>query len=423
MTSASRVPDRESYAVYLDAAELGIQEQVGVLHRNPHRSDLPASFQYVKRWETHPGRFMLDPRLDIHTGEQYPDPSTPGFGIFLDSAPDRWGRMLMERREAAEAHREERPLKALREIDYLLGVHDITRMGALRFRKLSGSNFLDDRVLAAPPVTSLAELAAVSRRIEEPDAETRPEYEKWLSLLIAPGSSLGGARPKASFTDTTGRLWFAKFPSREDRYDVGAWEYLVHGMAKDAGIWVSPSRLEQFGDGYRTFCVERFDRIDNSRRLFVSAMTLLERREGQSGGSYIDLVELLNDNGAQSHIEPDLAQLYRRVIFNVLVGNRDDHLRNHGYLRDKTGWRLSPAFDMNPNPYKQEHALTLDGHVAVPSLPVVRATATDFYRLTAEQAERIEKEVAEIVTTWRARAAQLKMPRSEIQQMAQVFLV
>lgn len=422
MSKAKAHLDRESYRVHLEAAELGIQEQVGVLHRNLRKDDLPASFQYVPSWEEHPGRFMLDPRLDLHSGEQYPDAGAPGFGIFLDSAPDRWGRMLMERREAAEADREGRPMKVLREVDFLLGVHDITRMGALRFRKIDGVNFLDDREKAAPPVTSLGELAEISHKLEEPGVEKLPEYERWLSMLIAPGTSLGGARPKANFTDLTGKLWFAKFPSREDRYDVASWEFIVHQMARDAGIWVPDSRLEQFGDGYRTFCVERFDRAMESRRMFVSAMTLLERQDGHSGASYVDLVELISDQGAQNHINTDLEQLYRRVVFNVLVGNRDDHLRNHGCIRDKTGWRLAPAFDMNPNLYKQEHALTLDGNVAAPSMKAVRDTAEDFYRLTRARADAIEKQVTDVVKEWSDRAARLDMPRFEVQQMAKVFL-
>jgi serine/threonine-protein kinase HipA len=422
MSKAKALLDREIYNVHLEAAELGIQEQVGVLYRNLRKEDLPASFQYVPSWEKHPGKFMLDPRLDLHSGEQYPDAGAPGFGIFLDSAPDRWGRMLMERREAAEADRENRPMRVLHEVDFLLGVHDITRMGALRFRKIDGENFLDDREKAAPPVTSLGELAEISRRLEEPGVEKLPEYERWLSMLIAPGTSLGGARPKANFTDLTGKLWFAKFPSSEDRYDVAGWEFLVHQMARDAGIWVPDSRLEKFGAGYRTFCVERFDRVNGSRRMFVSAMTLLELQDGHAGASYVDLVELISDQGAQNHINSDLEQLYRRVVFNVLVGNRDDHLRNHGCLREKTGWRLAPAFDMNPNLYKQEHALTLDGNVAAPGMKAVRDTAQDFYRLTRARSDAIEKQVTDVVNGWQDRAAKLDMPRFEVQQMAKVFL-
>lgn len=415
-------PVWETYSVHLEAAELGIQEQVGVFHRNLRKADLPASFQYLPSWEAHPGKFMLDPRLDLHSGEQYPDPGSPGFGIFLDSAPDRWGRMLMERREAAEADREGRAMKLLREVDFLLGVHDFTRMGALRFRQCDGANFLDDREMAAPPVTSLGELANICRQLEEPGVEKLPEYERWLSMLIAPGTSLGGARPKANFTDVSGQLWFAKFPSKEDRYDVGGWEFLVHELARAAGIWVPASRLEKFGDGPRTFCVERFDRFGASRHLFVSAMTLLERQDGQAGASYVDLAELISDQGAQSYIKTDLAQLYRRLVFNVLVGNRDDHLRNHGCLRDKTGWRLAPAFDMNPSLYKQEHALTLDGNLAAPSMKAVRATAQDYYRLTRAQANLIEKEVTDVVKNWQHQADRLSMLRFEVQQMAHVFL-
>ena len=327
----------------------------------------------------------------------------------------------MERREAVEAQNENRPMKSLREVDFLLGVHDATRMGALRFCKAGDSRYLDDRANAAPPVTSLVNIAEISRKLEEPGADRLPEYENWLSVLIAPGTSLGGARPKANFTDHTGKLWFAKFPAKEDRYDVGGWEYIVHGMAKDAGIWVPESRLEQFGDGYQTFCVERFDRLGESRRVFVSAMTLLDRQDGQPGASYLDLAELISDQGAQNHINSDLAQLYRRVVFNVMVGNRDDHLRNHGCIRDVTGWRLAPAFDMNPNLHKAEHAITLDGSLAKPNMQVVRRTAEDFYRLDRKTADIIEKEVVEVVKSWRVRAKNCGMSAIEIQQMANVF--
>lgn len=415
---ASNKP-RDAFKVFLDAAELSDMRQVGTLYRQTERTDLPAPFAYEASWVSEPQAFMLDPRLELWAHEQYPPARSAAFGIFMDSAPDRWGRVLMERREAAAADREDRPLRHLQEIDFLLGVHDLTRVGALRFQG-DASDFLDNSADAAPPVTDLATLAHISLRIEEADIEKLPEYERWLAMLIAPGTSLGGARPKASFTSLGNELWIAKFPAKDDRYDVGTWEYLTHRLARKAGIWVPQSELQTIGPRYGTFCVERFDRHQRSRRMYASAMTLLERQDGESGASYLDIAEYLSDNGAQSHIGSDLAQLFRRVVFNVLAGNRDDHLRNHGFIREPSGWRLSPAFDMNPNPAKREHALTFDGVTAMPDLATVVETA-EFYRLDAAEARQIVAEVQRAVGTWRDEALALNLARAEIQRMETVF--
>jgi serine/threonine-protein kinase HipA len=412
---------RDAFKVFLDATELSSMQQVGTLYRQTARTDLPASFAYAKSWVDGRNAFMLDPRLELWTDEQYPPAKSAAFGVFMDSAPDRWGRVLMERREAVAADREDRPMRNLQEIDFLLGVHDLTRVGALRFQNMEG-HFLDNSADAAPPVTDLATLAYISLRIEEADIEKLPEYEQWLAMLIAPGTSLGGARPKANFTSLGNDLWIAKFPAKDDRYDIGAWEYIAHRLARKAGIWVPQSELKYVGTRYGTFCVERFDRRAGSRRMYTSAMTLLERQDGESEASYLDIAEYLAGNGAQGHIDEDLAQLFRRIVFNVLVGNRDDHLRNHGFIREASGWRLSPAFDMNPNPGKREHALTLDGMSALPNLETAIETA-EFYRLDDTQARRVVTEVQDAVDTWREEAAALNLSRPEIQRMENVFQI
>lgn len=412
--------ERVAYEVHLDAAELGVQQRVGTMYRNTFRTDLPVSFDYSEDWLRSDRVFMLDPRLELWAGEQHPAGHTRVFGIFTDSAPDRWGRFLMERREAAAAKREGRKIRHLQDVDFLLGVHDLTRMGALRFRSANGGPFLDDHDYPAPPVTSLRELAYISQRVEEPGIDQLPEYEKWLAMLIAPGTSLGGARPKASFTAADGELWIAKFPAHEDRYDVGAWEFLVHHLARKAGIWVPDSRLEHLSDRYRTFCVSRFDRMAGSRRMFASAMTLIEYVDGEKGASYLDLAEFISDHGAHNHIDPDLEQLFRRVTFNVLIGNRDDHLRNHGFLRERTGWRLAPAFDMNPNPSKSEHSLTLDGATAAPDLDAAIKTA-DLYRLGPSQAGHLVGQIRSVVGDWHREADSLAIPKPEVVRMESVF--
>jgi serine/threonine-protein kinase HipA len=412
--------ERSTIEVHLDAPELVPFQQVGTLYRHDVRTDLAVPFEYARSWLAHENAFLLDPRLDLWAGEQHPPHPAGTFGVFLDSAPDRWGRVLMERREAAAAEREQRPMRTLQELDFLLGVHDFTRMGALRFKEPGAAHYLDDGANPAPPVTDLRELAAISRRIEEPGVERLPEYERWLAMLIAPGSSLGGARPKANFRMPGDELWLAKFAARDDRYDVGGWEFLVHQLAQRAGIWVPAARLEQLTDRYSTFCVARFDRRGEHRRMYASAMTMLERRDREEGASYLELALFLQDNGAQGHIDQDLEQLFRRVVFNVMVGNRDDHPRNHGFIREPSGWRLSPAFDVNPNLAKSNHSLTFDGKSAVPSLKLVNETA-DFYRC-GDRAGKIIDEVHTAVRAWRQEAERLGLSSVEIKRMESVFL-
>jgi serine/threonine-protein kinase HipA len=412
--------ERDAFEVYLDAAELGVQQKVGTLYRHDIRTDLAPAFEYDPAWLNSKKAFMLDPRLELWAGAQHPPAKAPAFGIFMDSAPDRWGRVLMERREAAAAEREERPIRSLQEMDFLLGVHDLTRVGGLRFRASGQAPFLDNSHNAAPPVTDLKELAYISRRVEEPGVEKLPDYERWLAMLIAPGSSLGGARPKANFTDDDQRLWIAKFPAHDDRYDVGAWEFVVDRLAARAGVRVPDSRLERLTDRYSTFCVARFERVAQSRRMYASAMTLLERQDGEGAASYLDLAQFIADQGAQGHIEEDLRQLFRRLVFNVLVGNRDDHLRNHGFIREPGGWRLSAAFDMNPSLSKAEHALTLDGASATPNMTAVLNTA-ELYRLERASAQAILAEVRSAVLTWRDEAQQCGLPTLEIKRMEAAF--
>ena len=417
---AKAEPRRTAFEVFLDAIDLGVQQKVGTLYRDAARTALPPSFEYDGTWLATERVFMLDPRLELWPGEQRPPAGVPAFGIFMDSAPDRWGRLLMERREAAAAARAGRKPRRLQEMDFLLGVHDKTRLGALRLRSAQGGPFLDDSENAVPPFSTLRELSYISQRVVEIGSEKLPEYEQWLATLMAPGSSLGGARPKASFADSDGRLWIAKFPAKEDRYDVGAWEFVVHKLARKAGISIPHARLEALVEPYHTFCVARFDRTGSDRHMFASAMTLLDRHDGQETASYLDLAQLISDDGASGHVDEDLEQLFRRVVFNVLVGNRDDHLRNHGFLREPDGWRLAPAYDMNPNPYVAEHSLTLDGATAAPSLDVVADTA-EIYRLDRMVARRIMNEVLATVASWQKVAKSVGLSRLEISQMESVM--
>lgn len=417
---------RPSLEVHLDAPELGAAMHIGNLYPGAERVDLAPSFEYTKAWLKSAAAVPIDPQLPLYAGEQH-SPDGKGFGIFSDCAPDRWGRVLMERREANAAAREKRGMVRTSDLFYMLGVNDFTRSGALRFRRGPDGPFLDDSALPAPPATDLRELAEVARKLDGPRPEALPEYEKWLAMLIAPGSSLGGARPKATFAMQDGSLWLAKFPGHNDQYDWGTWEFLTYLLARDAGIEMPDAERLLLSDRYHTYCVRRFDRLAavsgaaQGRRMYASAMTLLERRDGQEGGSYLHLIEVLENHGGAG-LTDDMHQMFRRAVFNLLVGNRDDHLRNHGFILSPTGWRLSPAFDINPNPAKSDHALTWDGKSAAPVLQTVVDTAA-YYRLDAAAAQAIVEQVKAAVGRWRERAAALDVSRVEIQMMESVFLV
>lgn len=264
----SKAKSLQVWEVWLDAPELLPCCKVGLVSRDLSWSNASFAFSYDSEWLQSDALFMLDPRLGQYPGPQYPPEDAQAFGIFMDSAPDRWGRVLMERREFMEARKAGRAARTLWNMDFLLGVEDEVRMGALRFRDVSGQ-FVAREGLAAPPVTKLSELAAIARRIEEPGVEKLPEYEQWLAMLIAPGTSLGGARPKANFRDNDDSLWIAKFPAREDRYDVGAWEMVAHELAARCGIRVPAARLISVGYDYRVYCVKRFDRRHDGRRMYA----------------------------------------------------------------------------------------------------------------------------------------------------------
>ncbi|MBI5547589.1 MAG: type II toxin-antitoxin system HipA family toxin [Deltaproteobacteria bacterium] len=417
---ASR-PTREHVEVVLDADFLPQACPVGTLFHAAGPGGGLFSFASDRTWLTHPSAFELDPQLQLHGSESYPAGAASSFGIFVDSAPDRWGRLLMERRETLRARQEGRRPRVLGDWDFLLGVHDSCRLGALRFRRDGAAPFLDDdSAMAAPPLTCLRELEAAAQAIEDPQATQRRQFSQWLGALLAPGSSLGGARPKANFTDKDGTLWIAKFPSREDRRDVGAWEALTHDLARDAGIDVPPARMLGLAGRYRTFACRRFDRTAaGRRRFFVSAMTLLARSDGE-GGSYLDLAEFLSTRGSTRHKAVDLRQLWSRVVFNILVSNTDDHLRNHGFILESDGWRLAPAYDVNPNVDRQTHALAIDATDPSSDLELARATAR-YYGVKAAQADRLIEAIASAVATWSARAKASRLPRAETELMAAAF--
>ena len=407
---------REQLWVWLDDPAFGALQHIGILSKGSRGS---ISFAYVGEWLNHAHAFSLDPELDLLPGEFYPGRSN--FGIFMDSCPDRWGQMLMKRREAIAARDEERRAKTLDSWDFLLGVQDCTRMGALRYSFPDHDVFLADEALAAPPVTRIAELQAIAFELTRKKLAAPDKIREWLKVLVAPGASLGGARPKANIVDEQGHLWIAKFPSATDDYDVAAWEKVLHELAGDCGITVPESQLLQLDGGYHTFMVKRFDRNREDRRFFTSAMTLLQHIDTDAA-SYLELAEFLVTFAEPESLQRDLEELFIRVVFNVVTANRDDHLRNHGFLRSPAGWQLAPAYDMNPSFKKEDHALALDFDNHQPDLDIVLETA-GYYRLERKRAEMLMQQVCDIVSGWGKYAKKYGLSRQDCLEAEHVFLV
>jgi serine/threonine-protein kinase HipA len=396
---------------------------MGYLYSSRHKGKELFSFEYDKQWLKNKNVHILDPSLQLYSGLHYLNEEQSNFGVFFDSSPDRWGRILMRRREAALARKEEREEQTLFETDYLLGVFDEHRMGAIRFKLDKDGTFLSsDREMAAPPWASLRELEQVSLRLEDEDVIDDPDYLRWLSMLIAPGASLGGARPKASIVDDKGALWIAKFPSRNDQGDIGAWEMVTYELAIAAGINMAESRAQKFSSNYYTFLTKRFDRTESGQRIhFASAMTMLGYNDGQDysdGISYLELVEFIQINGAS--VDADLEELWCRIVFSICVSNTDDHLRNHGFILSDQGWLLSPAYDINPvetgtglklNISDEDNALDLELALQV----------AEFFRLTDERANDIIEEVKSSVRNWRTIANKYNISRAEQEIKAMAF--
>ncbi len=398
---------------------------VGTLRSSVIKNKEHFNFSYDNDWLQSPYAQKIDPNLNLYSGEQHSEDSK-NFRTFLDSCPDRWGRLLMKRREAIVARQEERRPNVLYEMDYLLGVHDLYRLGALRFKREIGGVFLgngslgNDEKLAVPPISSLRDLEYAAQQVEDNSNADDPEYLKWLTMLMSPGSSLGGARPKASVVDENNQLWIAKFPSRHDDHDIAVWEFAVYQLAVSAGIQMAECRIDKFKSHHHTFLTKRFDRTPDSRLHFTSAMTQLGYYDGDYDASYLELAQFLTEHGANT--KEDLAQLWRRIVFNIAISNTDDHLRNHGFIYNNGGWLLSPAYDINPvTPANGLHLnITDDDNSLNYDLAM---DVIEFFLLSTSQAQRIKDEVLISVTHWETVASSANISRSEQQNMASAFNV
>lgn len=393
---------------------------LGTLYINTVKGGETYSFEYNSEWlQRTKLSVSLDPDLMLFGGRQYPSDKNI-FGLFADASPDRWGRVLMNKRERILAEKEERKPRKLHDSDYLLGVYDVTRMGGIRFKTDKEGVFLaDDRENMVPPWTTLRTLEEASRKFERDEGGLS---EKWLNQLIAPGSSLGGARPKATVADTRGELWIAKFPSKNDENDTGAWEMVVHDLARMCRLNVPEAKLEKFSKFGSTFLVKRFDRAGKKRIHFASAMTLLGKRDGTSaadGTGYLDIAAFIKAYGVTP--QKDLTELWKRIVFNMAVTNTDDHLRNHAFLLTEKGWMLSPLYDVNPVPYGDELSLNVDETDNSIRFELALETALRFGIKTADAKIYVEETSKTVRENWRLLASKYGLSRGQIEEMRPAF--
>jgi len=400
--------------VYVDLE--GVPRLVGRLWARTRGNKDSASFEYQRGWLTHPDRFSLEPALKLGPGPFHTPADQPLFGAIGDSAPDRWGRVLMRRAERRRAETSGVTPHSLREIDYLLMVNDEARQGALRFSEKEGGPVLTaDAPTKIPPLIELPRLLSAAEHVLS-DSETDDD----LRLLLAPGSSLGGARPKASVRDRAGHLAIAKFPNKGDEIDAVRWEAVALTLAKKAGIPVPAWRL-QSAAGKSILLLRRFDRADATRLPFLSAMSMLEAKANETR-SYMEFVDVLRQYGAEP--KADIRGLWRRIVFNILISNTDDHLRNHGFLyTGPRGWRLAPAYDLNPVPLgikPRVLSTTIDLDDGTASLQLALQVA-EYFELAPKDARKIAAEVAHAVSAWRKEATALGLSQPEIDRMASAF--
>ena len=405
--------------VYADWLGMKGPKLIGVLSAQQAKGKKAFSFEYSHDWIESTEQIVLDPDIGWYKGQQYPD-SKENFGVFFDSMPDTWGRTLMKRRSVLNAQEEGKPAPNLYEIDYLLGVFDECRMGALRFKLDSEGPFLDNNQnTTTPPIGNIRELQHAAEIMEsDEDSEV---VKKWLALLLAPGSSLGGARPKSNVRDEHGDLWIAKFPSNRDTIDKAAWEFLAYKLALSAGIEMSLSRIEKISGNYHTFFTKSVDRLKQERIHFASAMTMTGNNEAtitEKPASDLDIAEFIQYSGSQN--KNDLHQLWKRIVFNIAISNTDDHLRNHGFILTKHGWKLSPAFDMNPSIEKDGLALNIDSDNNALDFELAKSVG-EYFQLTDSDMETILMQVKTVVSGWRLVAHNIGISRSEKEIMASAF--
>lgn len=392
---------------------------IGILSAHQGKGRKSFSFEYDTEYLKTKERFLLDPDIGWYSGSQFPN-GKENFGIFLDSMPDTWGRTLMKRRAVQKAKVEEKTTPTLYDIDFLLGVYDPSRMGALRFKLDLDGPFLDDNEeYPTPPWSSIRELQYGASQLESDVSNN--EVKKWLAILMAPGSSLGGARPKANILDDKGHPWIAKFPSKNDDIDKALWEYLAYQLALKAGVTMAESKVEKVSGNHHTFFTKRFDRQNGERVHFASAMTMTSNNEDtirDNTASYLDMAEFIQFSGAEN--TEDLHQLWRRIVFHITISNTDDHLRNHGFILSDKGWRLSTAYDINPSIDKDGLSLNIDTDSNAMDFELAKSVSS-YFQLDSKQMTSILNEVKSAVSQWKNIAQDIGISRQEQQLMEGAF--
>lgn len=407
-----------SLFVYADFDWLDAPAKVGELSFDSVRGNETFSFAYDKEWLSKYGDVFLSEDLMNFPGVQYTRPGRDIFACFSDTLPDRWGCTLLNGREQIAAADEKRPVRRLSSFDYLMGIDDASRMGGFRFANTNGGVFINTEAsLRVPPLTCVRELMHAAHEIEESEEKQQLPEKRWLVQLLHPGTSIGGARPKATVLDENGNLTVAKFPSRKDDYDVALWEHFCHIMGRKAGLNVAETRVIN-GENHHLLLSRRFDRNTEGKRIhFASALTLLGLEDGDNastGYGYPDIVDFIIQHG--SNVEANLEELFRRVAFYIIVGNSDDHFRNHGFLLTRKGWELSPAYDINPT-LSTHQSLLINRSTCESDLDTLLASAKE-YMLTPQKAETIISEVMEAMKPWQKEARRLGIPQRDIDTFA-----
>lgn len=405
----------ERLLVFADFDWLDKPELVGELFYEKLRGSESYAFRFDDNWLKFHAGIKLSEDINNYTGLQYTLPGNDIFGCFSDALPDRWGRTLLKRREQIQASEEKRAVRNLSSFDYLMGIDDFSRMGGFRLKRELDGDFINvSPSLKIPPLTELRQLVLASQEVEKSEENDVLPEKKWIAQLIQPGTSLGGARPKAGVLDDSGNLCIAKFPSRKDDYDTGLWEHFSHLLARKAGIYAAQTKVLGGLGKYHTLLSKRFDRTDEGKRIhFASSMSLIGLRDGdnaQGGYGYLNIVDFILQSCCD--VEKNLQELYRRVAFNICIGNSDDHFRNHGFLLTPRGWTLSPAYDMNPTLNEYQSLLINESSNKADIRTLLESCES--YMIKKEVAENIIRQVQAAVAGWENLAVLLQIPAREV---------
>lgn len=405
----------ERLLVFADFDWLDKPELVGELCYEKLRGSESYAFRFDDNWLKFHAGIKLSEDINNYPGLQYTQPGNDIFGCFSDALPDRWGRTLLKRREQIQASEEKRAVRNLSSFDYLMGIDDYSRMGGFRLKREQDGDFINvSPSLKIPPLTELRQLVLASQEVEKSEENDVLPEKKWIAQLIQPGTSLGGARPKAGVLDDSGNLCIAKFPSRKDDYDTGLWEHFSHLLARKAGINAAQTKVLGGLGKYHTLLSKRFDRTDEGKRIhFASSMSLIGLRDGdnaQGGYGYLNIVDFILQSCCD--VEKNLQELYRRVAFNICIGNSDDHFRNHGFLLTPRGWTLSPAYDMNPTLNEYQSLLINESSNKADIRTLLESCES--YMIKKEVAENIIRQVQAAVAGWENLAVLLQIPAREM---------